>query len=85
MRIQFLKAHEEFTVGQFAQIPDDSALTLIKARKAKKAEPYVPGKAKPAGVKIAEEPAPPAEKKKASKKEETGKVVHLPTAKSEKK
>lgn len=55
MRIQFIKAHEEFKPGKFACIPDDSALALIEAGIAKEAPPYVPGgKAKstpPAGGK----------------------------------
>ncbi len=51
MRIQFLKAHEEFRSGKFACIPDDSAETLIEKGIAKEAPPYVlAGKAKLAAV-----------------------------------
>ena len=51
MRIQFLKDHEEFKAKSFATIPDDSALALIEAGKAKEAPPYVPaGKTKLAAV-----------------------------------
>ena len=63
MRIQFLKAHEEFKPGKFACIPDDSALVLIEAKIAKEAEPYVPDSevTKEVSDKTVE---PPAEKKK---------------------